>query len=153
MSRKKRKAWLITWQSPREDYLNDLGRPIIAAILDSRVPADAIGYMLQALYCSESGLTLLEKLTIGGIEARRRYGKGYLGEIRFGSNPSLVARRVKNLYIERTSPFEQTVFWTEEAQFTQEHCSNRLKEIVPERAMSYTERYNHGQYATKSAQP
>jgi hypothetical protein len=50
-------------------------------------------------------------------------------------------------------PFEQTVFWTEEAQFTQEHCSNRLKEIVPERAMSYTERYNHGQYATKSAQP
>ena len=150
MSRKKRKAWLITWQSSRQDYLNDLGRPTIVAILDSRVPANAIGHMLQAFYCSESGLTLLEKLTVGSVEARRRYGKGYLGECRFGSNPSLVARRVKDLYIERTSPSEQTVFWTEEAQFTHEPCSNRMKEIVPDRAMSYTERYTHGQYTTKS---
>jgi hypothetical protein len=115
------------------------------AILDSRVPGDAIGYMLQALYCSESGLTLLEKLTIGSVEARRRYGKGYLSECRFGDNPCLVARRVKDLYIERISPCEQTVFWTEEAEFTHESCSNRLKEIVPDRAMSYTERYSHAQ--------
>jgi len=150
MSRKKRKAWLITWQSSRQDYLNDLGRPTIVAILDSRVPANAIGHMLQAFYCSESGLTLLEKLTVGSVEAPRPYGKGYLGECRFGSNPSLVARRVKDLYIERTSPSEQTVFWTEEAQFTHEPCSNRMKEIVPDRAMSYTERYSHGQYTTKS---
>jgi hypothetical protein len=145
MRRRKRKAWLITWHSSRQDYLNDLGRPIIVAILDSRVPGDAIGYMLQALYCSESGLTLLEKLTIGSVEARRRYGKGYLSECRFGDNPCLVARRVKDLYIERISAWEQTVFWTEEAEFTHESCSNRLKEIVPDRAMSYTERYSHAQ--------
>jgi hypothetical protein len=147
MRRRKRKAWLITWHSTRQDYLNDLGRPVIVAILDSRVPGNAIGYMLQALYCSESGLTLLEKLTIGSVEARRRYGKGYLHECRFGSNPCLVARRVKDLYIERNSPSEQTVFWTEEAQFTHEFCSNRLKEIVPDRAMSYTEQYSHAKSA------
>lgn len=151
MRRKKRKAWLITWQSSREDYLTDLGRPVVVAILDSRVPADAIGYMLQALYCSESGLTLLEKLTIGSVQARGRYGKGHLGESRFGLNPFLVARRVKDLYIERTSPSEQTIFWTEEAQFTHEYCSNRLKEIVPDRAMSYTEVNNYAQQTPKSA--
>ena len=54
---------------------------------------------------------------------------------------------MKDLYIERISPYEQTVFWTEEAQFTHESCSNRLKEIVPDRAMSYTERYSHAQSA------
>ena len=59
---KKRNAWLITRESPREDYLRDLQRPHVVAIPKPQISSSTIKSLLPVLFTSESHLTFGEKI-------------------------------------------------------------------------------------------
>ena len=142
MSRKKRKAWLITWESTRDDYMAHLGRPAVVAILSSRLSEKVIQSILQALYCSESGFTLFEKLNYGlaSLKVPELNFSSYHGELSLGINPHLIARYVTDLYIERNSPTEQTLHCRTRPQY-EFHCeTDAAKLVLPGSPLSYTVR-------------
>ena len=140
MSRKKRKAWLITWESTREDYMTHLGRPEVVAILSPRLSEKIIQTILHALYCSESVLTLFEKLNYGlaSLKAPALNFRSYHGELSLGINPFLIARRVTDLYIVRNSPTEQTLHCRTEPQSDHDNETLAPKLVLPESPLSYT---------------
>jgi hypothetical protein len=53
----KRNAWLITWESSRDDYLADLKRTQVVAILKPQLSSSTIAALLPVLFISESKLT------------------------------------------------------------------------------------------------
>ena len=87
---KKRKAWLITWESSRQDYLADLNRPRIVAILNPRYSSRTIKTVLPVLFISESQLTFGEKRSgISFGKQRRNWIRDESESICCGDNPWL----------------------------------------------------------------
>ena len=115
MNVKKRSAWLITWESSRDDYLADLRRPRVVAILRPQLSPSTIAAILPVLFISESKLTFSEKICYGLLKRPRRWVRHGLRRICCGPNPWLEARLVKDLYVEKhpDSDFHQTLHWTE----------------------------------------
>lgn len=138
---KKRNAWLITWESSREDYLRDLKRPRVVAILKSQIDLNTIKKILPILFISESQLTFSEK--IGHSFFKRppgwlRHDLNSLHSILCGDNPWLYARRVIDLYVQTydNSFYRQTLHWTEEPGYAQDPGTLRMVEANAARACS-----------------
>lgn len=134
---KKRNAWLITWDSSRDDYLKDIKRPRVVAILNSRTPLKIIKLFLQTLFASESRLTFSQKLA---YSFPPRDSKPYWEEMQsicFGNNPWLRARRVSDLYVESSenSDEQQILYWTE-LPYTQEDPKTGEFEHFPQSPQS-----------------
>jgi hypothetical protein len=112
---KTRNAWLITWESSREDYLRDLNRPRVVAILKPQYEHGSIRRMLAALYTSEKALRFSEKIgySFGRQSASFLRAEGL--SICCGGNPWLRARPVKRLYVESypDTDWRETLHWTE----------------------------------------
>jgi hypothetical protein len=127
-----RKAWLITWESLRQNSLARLKRSRIVCILDSRLPYRSIKQIVPALYCSEKRLVLSEKIVFGTCrDVQKRFMmKGFNDKrLTYGDNPCLYARKVDNLYVEARR-FTQILRWTE-----------LPRDEVPRRARSFSQRY------------
>lgn len=94
---KKRNAWLITWESSRDDYLKHLQRPRVVAILKPQISSATMKAILPILFTSESQLTFGEKISY----SFRRRVLGWLrleeSSICCGDNPWLRARMVSDL--------------------------------------------------------
>lgn len=121
---KKRKAWLITWESSREDYLANLKRPKIVAILKSRTPLKTIKLLLPILYSTESRLTFNQKifhcfrpLNSDSIFLEMR-------SICYGTNPWLRARQVSDLYVHAFKATEHEILHWTECSYTAEDSEN-----------------------------
>jgi hypothetical protein len=115
---KKRKAWLITWESSRDDYLKDLNRPRVVAILKSQLDSSTIKKILAVLFTSESHLTFSEKIGYSFCKQDRHWLRSDFNSIiRCGDNPWLQARLVKELWVEHhpETVYRQTLHWTEYA--------------------------------------
>jgi hypothetical protein len=112
---KTRNAWLITWESSRDDYLRDLKRPRVVAILKPQISSATIKKILPILFTSESQLTFAEKINI----SLGRRGPNWIwskdGSICCGHVPWLCARIVRDLYVQTydDSCYHQTLHWTE----------------------------------------
>ena len=136
---KKRNAWLITWESSRDDYFKDLNRPRVVAILKPQLDPSTIKKMLPILFTSESHLTFGEK--IGYSFCRRNPGwlrSDFNCVIYCGNNPWLQARLVKELWVE-TYPetvLRQTLHWTEHARHQEDRETFKLVVVHPEYACS-----------------
>jgi hypothetical protein len=117
---KKRNAWLITWESSRDDYFKDLDRPRVVAILKPQLNPSTIKRILPILFTSESHLTFGEKISY----SFSRRNSGWLRSdfncvIYCGNNPWLQARIVKELWVERypETAWRQTLHWTEHTRY------------------------------------
>jgi hypothetical protein len=112
---RKRKAWLITWESPRLDYIEDLGRPRIVAILNSRHADKAIKTILLVLFYSESRMTFSQKLEASLSSSSSKSFWQEMGGICYGDNPWLWARTVSDLHVQKCQGCHdvETVFWKE----------------------------------------
>ena len=98
---KKRNAWLITWESSREDYFKDLQRPRVVAILKPQVSSATIETLVRVLFTSESRLTFSEKVGYSFCRQNQSFlRKDFQGGIHCGSNPWLRARMVSDLSVE-----------------------------------------------------
>jgi hypothetical protein len=116
----KKSAWLITWESSREDYLADLKRPKIVAILKSRTPLKTIKLLLPILYSTESRLTFSQKLFHC---FRPRDSDSFFSEMQsicYGTNPWLRARHVSDLYVHAFEATEHEILHWTECSFTTE---------------------------------
>jgi hypothetical protein len=132
---KTRNAWLITWESSREDYLRDLNRPRIVAILKPQYEHSTIRRILPVLYASEKPLRFSEKISFGFGRQSASFLRVEELSICCGGNPWLRARPVKDLYVESYSEtaWRETLHWTE-----QEYCRENPETyerviVVPER--------------------
>jgi hypothetical protein len=144
---KKRTAWLITWESTPPDRLEAVDRCKIVAILSPSLGKKTIKTLLQILYCSESRLTLCEKLYRGLAkrkEAADLFREEYANEINpmfiYGENPFLLARKVENLKCEesRDDKLKYTLFWIELPKFKYDEITGKQRVAVPERQEKYT---------------
>jgi hypothetical protein len=108
---KTRNAWLITWESSREDYLRDLNRPRVVdlrdlnrprvvAILKPQYDQSTIRRMLPVLYSSEKQLTFSEKIGYSFYRQSPSFLCYEQLSICCGENPWLRARPVKKLYVQ-----------------------------------------------------
>jgi hypothetical protein len=153
MKSKGRSAWLITWEG-REAA--DNGRCKIVAVLPPQFGETGITDMLPVLWCSESNLTLEEKIGFGIRKGRdpllRTAYQDINPEFWYGVYPKeyLCARKVKNLHCEESTrdDFEATLYWTELAKFIPnpeigpddplpDNPSDRLKEVRGAKEVSY----------------
>jgi hypothetical protein len=118
---KKRKAWLITWESSREDYLADLKRPKIVAILRSRTSLKTIKLLLPVLYSTESRLTFSQKITHSLQPLNPHLHFSEMQSVCYGMNPWLRARPVLDLYVYKFKNSEhETLKWTEYSYTTED---------------------------------
>ena len=135
---KKRNAWLITWESPREDYLRDLQRPRVVAILKPQIDSSTIEKILPILFLSESRLTFSEKIGHSFFKQPLGWFHRDLQSISCGHNPWLHARRVTDLYAETydNDDHHQTLHWMEEPRYAEDPNTLRWVEVYPARACS-----------------
>lgn len=135
---KRRNAWLITWESPRQDYLENLRRPIVVAILKPQLSDATIERVLPILFASESRLTFTEKIGHAFFKQHPRWLYSYRQSIFCGDKPYLHARLVKNLYVERhkDSDWHQTLHWTERAKYELESDATRTVKVKDEEERS-----------------
>lgn len=112
---RKRTAWLITWESSRRDYLADLNRPRVVAILKPQISSSTIRQLLPVLFISESKLTFSEKIAYSFFRRHVRWLRDDLRRICCGDNPWLEARLVKELYVETypDTSCREKLHWTE----------------------------------------
>lgn len=112
---KKRNAWLITWESPSKDYFAALNRPRVVAILKPQIGLSTIKKIMPALFFAESKLNFSEKIGFSLSKQSPYKIREDSSRIRYGDNPWLEARLVKNLYVETYSNTEwrETLHWTE----------------------------------------
>ena len=128
---KKRRAWLITWESFREDYLKDLARPRVVVILKPQLRSKTIKELLPILFISESHLTFTEKVGHGLY----RHQPGWLREetegIFCGHNPCLWARLVTDMWVQTydDNNSRQTLHWTEDARYAENPDTHRLMQV------------------------
>jgi len=129
----KRNAWLITWESSRDDYLKDLQRPRVVAILKPQIATLTIRKLLPILFTAESHLTFEEKISfsfnkkpLGWIRAERE-------SLYCGGNPWLHARLVSNLYVQtyRDTDCRQTLHWTENPRYETQPGTFECVEVRP----------------------
>jgi hypothetical protein len=132
---KTRNAWLITWESSRDDYMRDLNRPRVVAILKPQYDSSTIKRILPALYTSEKALTFSEK--IGHSFSRRSpsWLRDEEASICCGGNPWLRARLVKDLYVQTYSEtdYRETLHWREPAHRREDPDTYQLMVVHPER--------------------
>lgn len=137
-NQKTRNAWLITWESSREDYLADLKRPRVVGVLKPNYGSAMIKCILPVLFTSESRLRFSEKI---GYSFGRRHG-GWLKEddngIWCGDNPRLRGRLVKDLYVQtyEETVWRQTLHWTEYPRYAEDPNTFQLVVVHPERKYS-----------------
>lgn len=132
---KRRNAWLITWESSREDYLKDLQRPRIVAILKPQVSSSTIRRILPVLFTSESPLTFGEKISYSFSRRTLNWLRTENESICCGDNPWLRARLVSELFIEtyENTQWHQTLHWTENPRYAYDSIAGRNVEIHPAR--------------------
>ena len=130
---KKRNAWLITWESPREDYLNDLQRPRIVAILKPQISSGTIKSLLPVLFTSESHLTFGEKISYSFYPRNPSWLRTDNESILCGSNPWLWARPVSDLFVESydNTQWRQTLHWSERPRYAIDPNTHRPIEVFP----------------------
>lgn len=135
---KTRRAWLITWESSRPDYLKDLDRPRVVAILKPQLGSDFIRRLLPILYTTESKLTFREKIGWSFERIQPGWLRNELQCICYGGNPWLNARRVEDLYVQcyESTLDRETLHWTESAQYGIDRATRRPVEVVPARSGS-----------------
>src|SRR5438309_11360361 len=97
---KKRNAWLITWESSRDDYFKDLNRPRVVAVLKPQFESSTIRKLLPILFTSESHLTFTEKIGYSFCKRNPDWIRTWQSIIYCGNNPWLEARIVKDLWVE-----------------------------------------------------
>jgi hypothetical protein len=132
---RKRKGWLITWESSRDDYLADLKRPRVIAILKAQYQSGTIRTILPILFTAESQLTFSEKLGYSFGRRRRNWLREEADSISCGDNPWIRARLVKDLYVEHydNTIWRQTLHWTEYARYKEDPDTFELVVAHPER--------------------
>lgn len=135
---RKKQSWLITWESSRDDYLADLNRPRIVAILRPQYSSQTIKSFLTVLFTSESMLTFSEKIGYSFSRHQSNWLREEDGYIRCGHNPWLRARLVKDLYVQRygDTVWRQTLHWTEFPRYGEDQETFELVEVHPERQCS-----------------
>lgn len=135
---KKRNAWLITWESPRRDYLEQLRQPVVAAILKPQLSDGTIERILPILFVSESKLTFAGKIDCSFCKQRPQWLYRYQQSIYCGDNPYMHARLVKDLYVEQhdDSDYHQTLHWTERATYDLESEPTRTVKVRDEQERS-----------------
>jgi len=135
---KKRNAWLITWESSRDDYFKDLNRPRVVAVLKPQFESSTIRKLLPILFTSESHLTFTEKIGYSFCKRNPDWIRTWQSIIYCGNNPWLEARIVKDLWVE-THPetiWRQTLHWTEHAHHIEDPKTFKLVISHPERTCS-----------------
>ena len=132
---KTRNAWLITWESSREDYLRDLNRPRVVAILKPQYDQSTIRRMLPVLYSSEKQLTFSEKIGYSFYRQSPSFLCYEQLSICCGENPWLRARPVKKLYVQSypETMYRQTLHWTVHAYYREDPQAYERIVVVPER--------------------
>jgi len=130
---KKRKAWLITWESPREDYLADLKRPRVVAILPSRTPLTTIKLLLPVLYSTESRLTFSQKMAHSLHPFQSDLFSSEMQSACYGMNPWLRARHVSDLYVHAFRDSEHEIlYWTEYSYMSGEGTCESIRNPLSE---------------------
>ena len=132
---KKRSAWLITWESSRDDYLKDLQRPRVVAILKPQLSSSTIKNLLPILFTTESQLTFGEKISYSFARHRAGLLREDLQSIYCGDNPWLRARLVTNLYVQtyENTHYRETLHWTEYPRKDINPDTHRLIDVLPAR--------------------
>jgi hypothetical protein len=132
---KKRKAWLITWESSRDDYLNARQRPRVVAILKPQIGSSTIKTILPVLFIAASRLDFTEKIGHGLLKHQPSWLHQDLQFITFGNNPFLLARQVTDLYVEtyEETLYHQTLHWTECPRYARDPDTYRIIEASPAR--------------------
>jgi hypothetical protein len=127
---KKRNAWLITWESSRDDYLRD--RPRVVAILKPQISSETIKTILPVLFTSEYQLTFSEKISYSFSRRGPNWLRREDGAISCGGNPWLRARAVYDLYVQTygNTYYRQTLHWTE-PRYSIDPKTNRPVEVFP----------------------
>lgn len=135
---KKRNAWLITWESRRKDYLRDLQRPRVVAILKPQIERTTIRKILPILFISESQLAFSEKISHSFFKRPPGWIHEDMQSISCGHNSWLYGRRVTDLYVETydNDDHHQTLHWMEEPHYAEDPNTFRLVEVRPACACS-----------------
>lgn len=155
MTNKGKSAWLITWEGQEDVRLK---RCKVVAILPPQIGEQNIALLLRTLFCSESPLTLYEKLYFG--TATKKDMPRFIRQVYKEKNPAfsysdgssdyLYARRVKQLRCEESKVNDNTctLYWTELPKYVPvtrdpsaplpSDLSSQLKMIVGEVPKSYT---------------
>jgi hypothetical protein len=131
---KKRNAWLITWESSREDYLKDLQRPRVVAILKPQISSSTIRAVVRVLFTSESHLTFSEKIGYSFYRQSPSFLRtDFQGAICCGDNPWLHARHVSELFVEtcENTQWRQTLHWMEHPRYTIDPETHHPVEAFP----------------------
>lgn len=141
---KKRKAWLITWESSRRDYLENLNRPIVVAVLKPQLSDDTIKRILPVLFASESKLTFAEKIGHGLMKQPPGWISRYCQSHFCGNNPWLHARKVKDLHLIRheDSDYHQTLCWTEVEKYNFDDTRSKVVKVLGETEGSVETRFD-----------
>ena len=135
---KKRNAWLITWESSRDDYFEHLQRPRVVAILKPQTSDRTIKSILPILFTSESHLMFGEKISYSFSRQTIGFVRTDGESISCGSNPWLHARPVSNLFVEtyENTQWHQTLHWTERPRYTYDANGDNRTEVFPAQSRS-----------------
>jgi len=146
---KKRNAWLITWEAFPDYRLKDISRPRVVAILKPQLANCTIKIILPVLFISESRLTFSEKVSYSFFRQQKYWLYEHSDTVSCGTNPSLYARKVKNLYVQSydDSCYHQTLHWTEHAKYRHDPETRKLVETIPEQICSEEVHFDELWYA------
>ena len=135
---RKLKAWLITWESSRDDYLRDLERPRVVAILRPQISSSTIKRILPVLFTSESHLTFSEKIGYSLCRQNQGWLRTDQQSICCGDNPWLMARPVSGLFVQyhESTQWRQTLHWMEPPRYDFDPDADRHIEVIPARPRS-----------------
>jgi hypothetical protein len=135
---KKRNAWLITWESSRDDYFKDLQRPRVVAILKPQISDRTIKSILQVLFTSESHLMFGEKISYSFSQQSPSFLRTDGESIFCGGNPWLHARPVSDLFVETydNTQWRQTLHWTERPRYTFDANGDHRTEVFAAQSRS-----------------
>ena len=131
-------AWLLTWEGT-EGAAMQPDRKIVA-ILSSRHSSASVETLVDALYC-RSVNSAYDMATMANKRRQRndQYRNIHTppGQIFYGRNPCIFARKVRNLSIKRNeSKNEELIEWIELAVCRNSDIGSSVAQVYPEEARS-----------------
>lgn len=142
MTKKRKSAWLITWEASTSDRLERLGRHRIIAVLDARKSRRQIREYCAVLFHSDRGITLREQLRDANLTWCRWQWHG--DELHGGYNPYIRARIVSDLFVEQPDAHHQVLHFTERARYRQTETDSEAELLTPSHSVSIRQHYEGG---------
>ena len=120
------------------DYLENLQRPRVVAIIKPQTRLRTIKLLLPVLFTSESQLTFSEKISRSFFRQSSGWLRSENGSLMCGSNPWLYARLVSGLFVEtyEDTHWRQTLHWDEPARSHFDGETNNTVEVMPKQPRS-----------------